>query len=338
MKSLSKIFENLLKNKDLDFKTSTFLFTLIFDEKIDQVQIASLLTLFKTKGECFEEIYAAVYLLRQRAKKIEISQGLIDTCGTGGDNKNSFNISTATAILCSACGLKVAKHGNKSVTSMSGSSDILQSLEINIKLNEKDQKKYFKKNNICFLFAPLYHESLKKVATIRKYLPFKTIFNLIGPLLNPTKIDYQLLGVSNKNNLDTHSKCLSKLNQKESWVVFNMNGYDELTTTSPNLIRKVIGNKITRNMSITPEDVGLPYSNEEDLRGGSPEENAYIMQRLFEGETGPIRDNVLLNTAACLVMTKKVNNLREGVFLASKNIDNFSAKNKLESLKNISNE
>tara|TARA_B100001057_G_scaffold492024_1_gene583545 strand:- start:254 stop:1267 length:1014 start_codon:yes stop_codon:yes gene_type:complete len=332
MREIENIFKKLLNKKDLSILESERLIDLIINQSINSVVISSLLTLLNIKGESFNEIYGAVKILKKRAKKIQLSGDLIDTCGTGGDNKGSFNISTATAILSAACGLKVAKHGNKSVTSKSGSSDVLASLGIDIKLDDKAQKKLFKKNNICFLFAPFYHESLKKVKDIRSSLPFKTIFNLLGPLLNPANLSYQLLGVGNEDNLETHSRCISNLNLKSAWIVHSLKGYDELTTISPNLIIKVKNGKASKRIKVSPQDLGMEYSTENHLKGGTPDENAYIMHRLFEGETGAIRDNVILNTAACLEIAGTVKNLKEGIDLASKNIDNFSAKRKLENL------
>lgn len=337
MQSIEKIIKNLVEYKDLSITQSKELFNLMIDGKIDPNLISCILTLFNYKGESYEEIFGAIKVLKERSKKIELSGDIIDTCGTGGDNKKSFNFSTATAILCSACGLKVAKHGNRAVTSKSGSMDILELLGININLSIEKQKIYFEDVGICFLNAPNFHSSLKSVAPIRKLLPFKTIFNLLGPLLNPSRLKYQLLGVGNKKNLDTHAKCLSKMNLKSSWVVHNMDGYDELTTTSPNIVVKVEKNKISNKIKITPEQAGLKYTNEKDLRGGSPKENAFILHRLFDGETSAIRENVLLNTSACLVMQKKVKNLKDGVLMASKFIDNFCAKKKLNEIISKSN-
>ena len=171
---------------------------------------------------------------------------------------------------------------------------------------------------------------------LRKSLPFKTIFNLIGPLLNPASIDYQLLGVGEYRNLKTHSKCISTQGIKSAWVVHNMDGYDELTTLSPNYVYKVKNNKVSKLTRITQEQAGLEYSKEVDLKGGAPEENAYLMHRLFEGETGAIRDNVLLNAGACLNIVNKVSSIKDGVILAAKHIDNFSGKNKLNELINFS--
>lgn len=333
MINLHKIFEKLFNNKFLTKKESFVFFESVFNKDLDFNQISSFLTLLKHNGETFENIIGLVDALKKRAKKIKISKELIDTCGTGGDNKGSYNISTATAILSATCNLKVAKHGNRSVTSKSGSSDLLESLGININLSEEEQKRYFRKNNICFLFAPIYHKSIKEVMEVRNSLPFRTIFNLVGPLLNPTDLDYQLLGVGDKKNLQTHSVFLKQSKIKTGWVVHNINGFDELTTTGTNLIYKIKNNKISKLTKLCPRDIGFKISNQSDLKGGTPKENAYITHRLFEGETGAIRDSVVLNTAACLLISNKVKSLKDGKLLAEKNIDNFSAKKKLEELK-----
>tara|TARA_B100000989_G_scaffold297382_1_gene283011 strand:+ start:550 stop:1569 length:1020 start_codon:yes stop_codon:yes gene_type:complete len=335
MNSIKKIFDKLLQKKNLDVYESEELFEVIIEKKLNSVEISSILSLLASKKETFDEIYGALLVLKNKAKRIKLPSGLIDTCGTGGDNKGSFNISTATAILSSACGLKVAKHGNKSITSKSGSSDILLALGINIDTSEKEILNIYKQCNICFLFAPNFHPALRNVSEIRQTLPFKTIFNLLGPLLNPSKLSFQLLGVGERNNLYTHSKCLAKYGLKSAWVVNNDNGYDELTTTSSNTIIKVKNKKTSNPIKLLPQDLDFDVCNQEEICGGSPEENAYLMHRLFDGETGAIRDNVLLNTAACLMISEKVKNWREGIDLATKNIDNFSAKKKLEHIISI---
>jgi len=256
----------------------------------------------------------------------------MDTCGTGGDNKRSFNFSTAASILLSTFNIKISKHGNRSVTSKSGSFDVLESLGINTSSQLSHIKKNLKTNGICFLFAPSFHGSLKQVAEVRKSLPFKTIFNLLGPLLNPLKLNYQLLGVSNYENLLTHAKCLSKMSLKKSWVVFGEKGFDELTTTSKNYIIEVKKNKISKVKILSPKEVGFKIRKESELKGGTPQENAFIMRRLFEGESGAIRDNVILNTAAGLLICEKVKNIKEGISKATMNIDNGLGLKKLNSL------
>ncbi len=331
---MKKIFDNLLNRRDLDLKQSKELVESIFYERISEIEISSILTLLNVKLESGEEILSFVNFLRKKCIKFPLKGDFMDTCGTGGDNKNSFNISTATSILLSACDVKIIKHGNRSVTSKSGSFDVLEALGININLNINQQKEFLKKNGICFLFAPKFHESLKKVAHIRSKLPFRTIFNLLGPLLNPSKLKYQLLGVSKKENLKTHSLCLSKMQITKAWVVYNLDGYDEITTTSPNKIMEVKAGKVSSEKVLNPSDFGFKICNENDLKGGSPEENAFIMKRLFEGETGAIRDNVIFNTAAALLISEKVKNLNDGIEFAKKNIDNGKAFKKLEGLIN----
>ena len=334
---IKDITSKIFKHQNLNFKESEFLFKCIFDDKLNSDQISSILSIITFRGETFEEIYGAINFLKSKSKKLSLKGSLIDTCGTGGDNKKSFNFSTATAILLSACGLSVAKHGNRSVTSKSGSVDVIEALNIKIHESVSNIKKMSRNCNICFLFAPHFHKSLKKVAQIRKNIGFRTIFNLLGPLLNPAKIDYQLLGVTNKEFLKTHSACLSKMDLTESWVVHNLDGYDELTTTNTNLIIKVKKKKISKVLRINAKDLGLTSCKQDELLGGDSKENAFIMHRLFDGETGPIRDNVLLNTSACLLITGKVKTLEEGKKYAENVIDSFKARDKLKQIINYSN-
>ena len=332
MNKIKELFLKLNNGKFLSKNDSVILFDLIFSEKLSEIEISSLLTFLNLQGESFENIYGAVEVLKKYKRKIDLNcSDLIDTCGTGGDNKESFNISTATSVLASACGLKVAKHGNRSVTSKTGSSDILESLGINIFLSDVQLKKYFKKNNICFLYAPNFHKSLKIVSNVRRLLPFKTIFNLVGPLLNPAKLKYQLLGVGNPSNLLTHAKYLSQSSIKSAWVIHSA-GYDELTTTAPNIVYKIKNKKVSKKMILNPKELGFKLATIDELKGGNPKENSYIMFRLFEGETGGIRDCVLLNTAACLMIAGKVKTIVEGIEYASNKIDDYSAKKKLEQL------
>ncbi len=304
----------------------------IIDKKFNDYEIVSLLSFLYQNGEKFEEIFAFVKILRKKMNKISLGGSLMDTCGTGGDNKNSFNFSTATSIVLSACDVKIAKHGNRSITSKSGSFDLLESLGIKIDLNKKETIKYFKKNNICFLFAPYYHSVLKKFSEIRRSLSFRTIFNLLGPLLNPAKLDYQLLGVSDEKNLETHAKCISKLNLKKAWVVFNLNGYDELTTTSKNLFIEIKNGKVSKKKILDPREIGFKIRKDQELKGGSAKENSFLMKRVFEGETGAIRDNIVLNAAAGLVISDKVKTIKQGVSVVEDKINNGLILKKLKTL------
>ena len=326
------IINDLLLKNDLSRKQSDFLVKKIFNGEINNLQTVIILTLLYQKGESFDEIYSFIKYLKSKSLKLKLKGNFIDTCGTGGDNKNSFNFSTATSILLSTFDIKIIKHGNRSVTSKSGSFDVLEALGIKIISDTKKIENYFFKNNICFLFAPYFHTTLKNVADIRKSIPFRTIFNLLGPLLNPVKLKYQLLGVSNEKNLITHAKCMRELGIKKGWVVFNEKGYDELTTTSNNFYLEIKDGKIKPKKKINPVNLGFKIRNENELKGGSPKENAFLMRRLFDGETGAIRDNVILNTAAALIVCEKVNSLKEGIKLAQMNIDSGLAQKKLKLL------
>ncbi len=326
------IFEKLASQTSLSPLENQQLAEKIINKEFDDNQISSLLTFLFVKGESFEEIYSFIKILRNKMNKVNLTGKIMDTCGTGGDKKGSFNISTATSIVLAACNVKIAKHGNRSITSKSGSFDVLESLGIKIDYNIKKTEIFFKRNNICFLFAPLYHSVLKNFSNLRKSLPFRTIFNLLGPLLNPAKLSYQLLGVSDEKNLQTHSECIAKLNLKKAWVVYNLDGYDELTTTSNNLIIEIKNGKISKKKILDPKELGFKIRNQHELRGGSPEENAFLMKRVFEGETGAIRDNIILNSAAGLLITEKVKNIKEGIKEVQSKIDSGLVYRKLCSL------
>ncbi len=331
--SISKdIFDKVISQKKLSENESFDIAKRVINGNLDSYQVTSLLCFLFVRGETFNEIFAFVKILRNKMDKISLGGDLMDTCGTGGDNKNSFNLSTATAFALSACGVKIAKHGNRSVTSKSGSFDIIESLGINFDKNKQQTKKFFDKNNICFLFAPKYHSILKNFAEIRKSLKFRTIFNLLGPLLNPAILKYQLLGVSDQKNLETHAKCLAKLKLKKAWIVYNLNGYDELTTTSKNLFIEIKNGKIGKKKILDPKEFGFKKRKESELKGGTADENAFLLKRVFEGETGAIRDNLILNTAVGLYISEKVNNLVDGIKLVEQKIDDGSAYKKLMSL------
>ena len=327
-----KIFNKLITKSSLSEKDCDQIAQKVINEDLDSYQLSSLLSFLFIRGESFNEIYSFVKILRNKMDKISLSNDLMDTCGTGGDNKNSFNLSTATSIVLSACGIKIAKHGNRSITSKSGSFDVLESLGIQIDLNKSQTKKFFKKNGICFLFAPKYHSILKNFANIRKSLQFRTIFNLLGPLLNPAGLKYQLLGVSDEKNLETHAKCLAKLKLKRAWVVHNMNGFDELTTTSKNIYIEIKNGIVSKKKILDPQQLGFKIRKENELRGGTSQENAFLLRRVFEGESGALRENLILNSAAGLLISEKVNNLKQGIKFIEKKIDDGSVYSKLISL------
>ncbi len=337
--NISKILYKLSNNLNLTSNEANFVFTQIISGKLSEIQTSGLLMALATKGETVQEIIEASMVLKKKSKKLKVGKNILDTCGTGGDGKETLNVSTATAILTSACGIKVAKHGNRAVSSKSGSSDVLQELGVNINADLKKVKKCLDEINICFLMAPLYHSGMKNVANVRSILKVKTIFNLLGPLVNPANADMQLIGVYDKKLLLPIAKSLKKLGLKKAWVVCGENGVDEITLSGKTFVIELKNNKL-RKFVIDPNKVGLKKSPLNKIRGKNPKFNAKEILNLFKNKnTNPFfKDIVLLNTSACLVIANKAKNLKEGLILANKNLINGNALEKLNKLITISNE
>ena len=336
---ITDILYKLSNNKNLTAKEANFIFEKIISGKLSEIQSAGILMALATKGVTMLEILEASKVLRKKSKKIQCGKNILDTCGTGGDGKNTLNVSTATAILASACGIKVAKHGNKAVSSSSGSSDVLAKLGVNTSASIRNVKKCLNKINICFLMAPLYHSAMKNVANVRNNLKVKTIFNILGPLINPASADMQLIGVYDKELLQPIAECLKKLGIKKAWVVCGENGVDEITLSGKTFVIELKSNKL-RKFIIDPEKIGFKQSSINKIKGKNAEFNAREILKLFNNKNyNPFyKDTVLLNTAACLVISNKVKNLKKGIVLANKNLVNGNALQKLNKLASISNE
>lgn len=289
-----------------------------------------------SKSDSVEELYAIASYMKQNAKPLLLNgEGLIDVCGTGGDCLGTFNISTAVSFVIAGAGAKVVKHGNRSVSSKSGSADVLEALGISIEIPEDKLQCVFDDAGMVFLFAPNYHASLKKIKSIRQAIGAPTIFNLLGPLVNPANIDYQIIGVYDITKCETMAKALLKLGIKEAMVVHGKSesgGLDEFSTTGETLIYHIKDGKITKKY-LTPEEVGLKRAELKDLLGGSAQENAQIILKILQGEKGPKRDIVLLNSAAALVVSCIAKNFEDGIDIAAKSIDSGAALNVLEKLK-----
>lgn len=300
-------------------------------------QISSLLGAISARRETPEEVAAFASFMRKNAKNlpIQINTGLIDVCGTGGDCLGTFNISTAVSFVITGAGAKVVKHGNRSVSSKSGSADVLEQLGISIKMSEEKLQTYLEEIGMIFLFAPNYHKSMEKIKLIRKSIGVPTIFNLLGPLVNPANLDYQIIGVYDINKCEIMAKALLKLGIKEAMVVFGCDGLDEFSTTGKTLVYHIKNGKIKKQY-LTPEKVGLKRAEMKDLVGGNAEENAQIILKILQGEKGPKRDIVLLNSAAALVVSGIAKDFKDGIKIASESIDSGAALKVLEKLKNVS--
>ena len=299
-----KIFIDKLKNKqDLSFNESKNAFELLMDGKASDDEIFDFLTLLSSKGEISDEIAGGVYVLRNKSKRVNVKD-CIDTCGTGGDGMNTLNISTASALLLSSMGIKVAKHGNKAVSSKCGSGDVLEALNIKIDLEPKDIEEQIKKNNFGFMFAPNYHSAMRFVGPTRKKIGKRTIFNMIGPLSSPALVDRQVVGVFNKKLLKIFASALKNLNIKFAWIVNSEDGLDEISPYSKTNIVQLKNGEISEIL-IDPIKLNIGANKFEDLLGDDAKFNANKMLDIFKGKDNDFSKAVCLNTAAGLIVSEK---------------------------------
>ncbi len=300
-------------------------------------QIAAFLMGLSIRGETVEEITGAARVMREKALPISAPEGAVDCCGTGGDKSGTYNISTAVAIVAAACGVPVAKHGNRSASSKSGAADVLEALGINLNVEQDKLEEAIKLYNFAFLMAPRHHAAMKYVVPVRKSLGVRTIFNVLGPLSNPAKTKFQLLGVFDKELLLPIAQVLQKLGTQSAWVVHGSDGLDEITTTGETYVSKLHNGEITQSV-ITPADFGLDIAKAEDLVGGEPEVNAKALLSVMQGEKSAYRDIVIANCAAVLIVSGKENDMKKAAETAAQAIDSGRALEHLNNYKNYTNE
>lgn len=296
--------------------------------------IRNFLVTMADRGETVDEITGAARVLREKALHIHTPAKAIDCCGTGGDARGTYNISTAVAIVAASCGVPVAKHGNRAASSKSGAADVLEALGINLNISKEQIEAALEKFNFAFLMAPNHHHAMKSVSAVRKSLGRRTIFNLLGPLVNPGKTQYQLLGVYDKKWLMPMAETLKNLGTKSAWVVHGHDGLDEITTTDKTSVTVLKDGAIT-HMELSAADFGLPLSVMESLQGGDASENARALLDLLEGKHGAYRNIVLANAAAVLVIHGDARDLKHGVAIAADSIDTGAALATLEKYKDF---
>lgn len=307
--------------------------TEIMSGETTDAQIAALIAALRIKGETEAEIAGFAKAIRAGAAKVTVTCGrLLDTCGTGGDMANTFNISTATAFVVAACGVRVAKHGNRAISSKCGSADVLEALGINLNLSPAAAAAALEDTGLTFMFAPLFHSAMKHAVKARREIGIRTIFNLLGPLSNPAGADCQLMGVYRPEFTETLGKVLLQLGVRRALVVHGAGGLDEISTLGPTKITEVGDGKV-RTYRIDPAMYDLPGASAEDLQGGSPAENADLLQRILNGEPGPARDIVVLNAAAALYAAGEATSIKAGLEPAGRAIDSGGAGSKLEHFK-----
>ncbi|MFQ5957164.1 MAG: anthranilate phosphoribosyltransferase [Candidatus Brocadiales bacterium] len=308
----------------------------IMSGRASPAQIASFLTALKMKGETVEELTGLASVMRAKATPLDISDVVVDTCGTGGDRKGTFNISTAVALVVAGTGLKVAKHGNKSSTGHSGSADVLRLLGVNIEAGPNTVVRCIKEANIGFLFAPLFHSSMRFASEPRRELGFRTAFNILGPLTNPAGNSRQLIGVYSEDLTDTLAQVLRNLGAEYALVVHGLDGLDEITTSDRTKITELKAGDIIRGYYIQPEEFGIERSRPEDLAARDPEESAQTIREVLDGDKGPKRDVVLLNAAAAIMVGGVAKDMQEGLRQAAQSIDSGRAKDSLQKLTEVS--
>ena len=303
----------------------------IMEGSATPAQFGALVTALRLKGETVEEIAGFARTMRSKALRVSISEPVVDTCGTGGDGKGTFNISTTAAFVVAACGLKVAKHGNRAMSSQCGSADVLEALGVKIDLNPEQVQKCLEKVGIGFMLAPVFHPSMKYAAAPRKEVGIRTVFNILGPLTNPAGARAQVLGVPEKSLTEKMANVLKMLDCQHALVVHGEDGLDEITITGKTFVSELKKGSI-KNYEVTPEEFGLPRAKPDSLKGGTVKDNAELLRSILSGKKGAQRDIVLMNAAAALLAGDKVTTLGQGITLAEQAIDNGKALQKVEEL------
>jgi anthranilate phosphoribosyltransferase len=333
---LKPLLEHVALGRTLSETDAEAAFDIIMSGNATPSQIGAFLMALRLRGETVEEITGAARIMRAKAVGVDAPAGTIDTCGTGGDSSGSFNISTASALVVAACGVSVAKHGNRALSSKSGSADVLTALGVNIDADLAIVRECLWEIGIGFLMAPRHHSATRHVAPTRVELGTRTIFNLLGPLSSPAKARRQLVGVFAPEWVQPMAEVLGRLGSERAWVVHGA-GLDELTTTGTTMVAALADGKV-ETFDVVPEDFGLPRARLEDIKGGEPQHNARLMEGLLAGAGGPLRDVVLLNSGAALLVAGRVTTVEAGIELAAKSLDSGAAQRVLQQLVARTNE
>ncbi|MCL2773350.1 MAG: anthranilate phosphoribosyltransferase [Oscillospiraceae bacterium] len=327
----------LAKKEDLSYETAETVMHEVMTGEATQVQMSAYLTALSLKGETIDEITASAAGMRKHCVRLLHDVDALEIVGTGGDGSNSFNISTTAAIITAAAGVHVAKHGNRSASSKCGAADVLEALGVNINISPEKSAELLKEIGICFLYAQNYHIAMKYVGPVRRELGIRTVFNILGPLTNPAGAKMELMGVYDKDLVEPLAKVLLNLGVQNAMVVYGQDGLDEISMSSSTKVCEV-KNGWLRPYEITPEEFGFTRCEKSDLLGGLPSENAEILKSVLNGEKGAKRDAAVLNAAAALYISGKVNAIRDGVKIAEDIIDSGKAKTKLDEFIKYSNE
>lgn len=328
----NEVLYQIAEGRHLSAEQAHCAFSYLMAGEASEAQIAALLMGLRQKGETSTEITAAALVMRHHMNQVGSVPEAMDVCGTGGDGKGTLNISTAVAIILAGAGVQIAKHGNRALTSKSGSSEVLEALGVRLDLTPDRIAECMESVGIGFMFAPAHHPATRHVMPVRTALrPVRTVFNLIGPLCNPAGVERQLLGVYAKDWVEPMAEVLLQLGTKAAWVIHGEDGLDELSISTKSYVSALKDGRI-ESFETSPEDAGLSYHDEADILGGTPEENAEALRGLLAGEKGAYRDIVLFNAAAGFMVAEKATSLKDGVEIAANTLDEGKALAKLESL------
>ena len=330
---MEQFLEKLEKKQDLSFEESKLAFNILMNGEASEEQIFDFLTLLSLKGEVSDEIAGGVFVLRNKSKRVNV-QNCVDTCGTGGDGMNTLNISTASALLLASMGIKVAKHGNKAVSSKCGSGDVLEELNIKINLEPNEIEDQINKKNFGFMFAPNYHSAMKFVGPTRKKIGKRTIFNMIGPLSSPALVERQVVGVFDKKLLKVFANALNNLNIKFAWIVNSEDGLDEISPYAKTNVVQLKDNKISE-ITINPNELHINANKFEDLIGDDAKFNADKMINIFKGEDNDFSKAVCLNAAAGLIVAEKFSKFKDAYNNAREHILSGKSFNHLKKIQSV---
>ena len=333
---IREAIDEVVSGRSLSMEDASSVMRQIMEGEATPAQLGSFLTGLRIKGETAQEIAGMAAVMREFALRVEVDGPLIDTVGTGGDGQNTFNVSTATAFVAAAAGLKVAKHGNRAASGTCGSADVLEALGVKIDLPPEGVARCIEEVGVGFMFAPVFHPAMRHAAPVRREIGIRTVFNILGPLTNPARAQTQLLGVAFPELGETMAEVLRMLGSHRAMIVHGHGGMDELSLSGDSTVWEVREGALSR-WTIRVEDSGLPETPISAIRSGAKEENADTMRRLFRGETGPVRDVVLLNSAGVLMAGDLAGTVREGVEMASGIIESGAALAKLDALVELSN-
>ena len=333
---IKEAIETVVNGRSLTFEQAASVMDEIMVGEATPAQVASFVTALRIKGETVDEIAGLATVMQARATPVGVTSAVVDTCGTGGDGCSSFNISTTAAFIAAGAGLKVAKHGNRAMSSHCGSADVLEALGVKIELGAEAVAQCVETVGIGFMFAPNFHPAMKYVAIPRREIGIRTVFNILGPLTNPARARFQVIGVPSKELGEKIASVLQRLGTGHSLVVHGADGMDEISVSGKSLVWDINQHRVSPPYEISPEDLGFMKGSVTQIRGGTARQNARILRGILSGEVGVRRNIVILNAAAALVAGNKAADLKEGVCIAEKTIDSGQALDKLNELIKLS--